>query len=112
MVNRNWLDFFGWEQGMENVTELPPQTAATQFEQPRISPQQQYVQRQVSNTVIPHVHPSHMTRVNQHFIHHQHHFPHTESAVNECYETHMLCGTPFMPQYGQHHRGCNRCRKR
>lgn len=114
MVNRGWFDLFGDDEGQNfsGFTELPEQTAAPQFEQARVSPQRQYVQRNVTNTVVPHVHPSHLMTVNQHFIHNQHHFPHTQSVVNECYETNVMCGTPFMPQRYHCHIGCSRCGKR
>ncbi|MER1987617.1 MAG: CotD family spore coat protein [Solibacillus sp.] len=117
MVNRSWFDLFGGNTGQNfgdfsNFTELPEQTAATQYEQPRMSPQQQYVQRNVTNMVVPHYHPSHLTTVNQHFIRNEHHFPHTQSVVNECYETHTMCGTPFMPHRCQCRNGCSRCGKR
>lgn len=113
MVNRGWFDLFGDGQNASGFTELPAQTAATQFEEPRMSPQQQYMQRNVTNTVVPHVHPSHLMTVNQHFIHNQHHFPHTQSVMNECYETHRMCGTPFMPMHRcQCQTGCRGCGKR
>ena len=110
MVNRNWFDLFDGERGPNfpnyaQEQQLPTQTAPTQFEQPQVSPTQQYVQRNVFNTVVPHYHPSHLTTVNQHVINNQHYFPHTESVVNECYETNTMCGTPFTP------RGCG-CSKR
>lgn len=109
MVNRNWFDLYGNNNG-QNFQEfnqnLPMQAGATQFEQSRVSPTRQYVQRNMTNAVVPHFHPSHLTTVNQHFINNQHHFPHTESVVNECYETNTMCGTPFRPQTC----GCSRCR--
>ena len=35
------------------------------------------------NNMVPHVHPSHTTTVNHINYQHQHHFPHTQSVVNE-----------------------------
>lgn len=110
MVNRNWLNSFEGNTGQNFGNfgqELPTQTAPTQFGQQRVSPTQQYVQRNMTNTVVPHFHPSHLTTINQHTINNQHHFPHTQSVVNECYETNTMCGTPFRP----HHHGCG-CSKR
>ena len=128
MMNRNWFGQFGNEgdnfqntqnfqnfqnpQNFANFTELPEQIAPTQYEQPRVSPQQQYVQRNVSNTVVPYYHPSHLTTVNQHYLHNQHYFPHTESVVNECFETNTMCGTPFMPHRCNCRNNCSRCHKR
>lgn len=103
MVNRNWLEMFDggmnqMNQGMlNNAQQLPTQTAPNQYASPQVSPTRQYVQRNVTNSVVPHVHPSHLTTVNQQYIHNQHHFPHTQSVVNECYETNTMCGTPFRP---------------
>ncbi|ATP42454.1 hypothetical protein CSE16_13650 [Solibacillus sp. R5-41] len=81
----------------QSPTQLPTQTGPTQFEAPRVSPTRQYEQTIVTNEVIPHISPSHMTTINRHMMHHQYHFPHTESVVNECCETHTMCGTPFRP---------------
>lgn len=105
MVNRNWFDAYGWNWGQEtvnNAQQLPTRTAPDQFAPTRVSPTRNFVQRNVMNTYVPHVHPSHLTNVNQHNIHNHHHFPHTESVVNECFETHTMCGTPFNP----HRWGC------
>lgn len=101
MVNHNWFDSFGRNRGQgvpNNAQQLPTQTAPTQYGAAQFSPTQHFVQRHVSNTVVPHYHPSHLTNVNQHYIHNQHYFPHTQSTVNECYETNTMCGTPFRPQ--------------
>lgn len=116
MVNRNWFNSFEGNQGqnpMNFAQELPMQTAPTQFGQPRVSPTQQYVQRNVTNTVVPHYHPSHLTTVNQQHINNQHYFPHTQSVVNECYETNTMCETPFRPNVSgsRHGSGCG-CSKR
>ena len=100
MVNRNWFESFEEERGQmfQNYgQELPVQTAPTQFASPQMSPTRQYVQRNVTNMVVPHMHPSHLTTVNQQHINNQHYFPHTESVRHECYETHTMCGTPFRP---------------
>jgi len=110
LTNRNWFNSFNDERGQSfynNAQQLPTQTSPTQYASPQISPTRQYVQRNVSNTVVPHVHPSHLTTVNQHYINNQHYFPHTQSVVNECFETNTMCGTPFRPNTG----GCG-CSKR
>ena len=65
----------------------PTQTLPTQYDPARVSPTREMVRTNVMNTVVPHIHPSHTTTVNKHVIHNQHYFPHTESVVNECYET-------------------------
>ncbi|MGG4264175.1 CotD family spore coat protein [Peribacillus simplex] len=65
---------------------LPTQTAPAQ-----VSPTQQFVNTNVSNTVIPVVHPSHTTTVNKHVNTYKHYFPHTCSVVNECFTQNLIC---------------------
>ena len=119
MVNRNWGfgegygDGFGsgygsgYGSGM-SPQNLPGQVAPTRYETPRVSPTRQYVQQNMANTVVPHIHPSHLTTVNNQCIHHQHYFPHTQSVQNHCNEQHIMCGTPFNPWGSRRnkHRGC------
>lgn len=80
---------------------MPSQVMPSQFETPQFSPQEQFVQTNVMHTVVPHVHPAHITTVNKHVIDHQHHFPVTESVVNECCENHTICGNPHHHRRGQ-----------
>lgn len=104
MVNF-WFDGFGMNEGFNwqnNVQQLPTQTNPTQFEQARVSPTRQFMQRNVSNTVVPNMHPSHLMTVNEHYRHNHHYFPHTTSQVQHCYEMDHMCGTPFHPP----HCGC------
>jgi spore coat protein D len=75
----------------------PPQVFPTQYDPPLVSPGQQYVKTNIFNKVVTHLHPSHTTTVNKQMINHQHYFPHTESCVNECCETHTMCGVPYNP---------------
>ncbi|MBL4953338.1 CotD family spore coat protein [Neobacillus sp. OS1-32] len=75
----------------------PPKAFPTQYDPPLFDPPQQYVKTNLFNKVVTHVHPSHTTTVNKHMINHQHYFPHTESCVNECCETHTMCGVPVNP---------------
>ncbi|PLT35261.1 hypothetical protein CUU64_05815 [Bacillus sp. V5-8f] len=56
-----------------------------------VSPTQNFVNTNVIPHVVPHVHPSHTTNVNQHVFTHQHYFPHTASVVNQCFEQHVVC---------------------
>ncbi|MFJ7928196.1 CotD family spore coat protein [Peribacillus sp. NPDC096448] len=72
----------------------PTQTSPSQVAPVQVSPTQQYVNTNVSNTVIPVVHPSHTTNVNKHVNTFKHYFPHTQSVVNECYNQHLICGRP------------------
>lgn len=74
------------------------QNFPTQYEHPRVSPTREYVQMNQMNTVVPHVHPSHLTTINHHHIEHQHHFPHTQSVKNFCTEEHVMCGHPWHPK--------------
>ena len=73
-------------------TYCPPQVFPAQYDPP-----QQYVKTNLYNKVVSHVHPSHTTTVNNLHVNHQHYFPHTESCVNECCETHTICGFPVNP---------------
>ncbi len=75
----------------------PPQAFPAEYDPPLVSPGQQYVKTNLFNKVVTHLHPSHTTTVNKHMINHQHYFPHTESCVNECCETHTMCGAPVNP---------------
>jgi spore coat protein D len=75
----------------------PPQVFPAQYDPPLVSPGQQFIKTNLFNKVVTHVHPSHTTTVNKHMINHQHYFPHTESCVNECCETHTMCGVPHNP---------------
>ena len=75
----------------------PPQAFPAQYDPPLVSPSQQYVKTNLFNKVVTHVQPSHTTTVNKHLINNQYYFPHTESCVNECCETHTMCGVPVNP---------------
>lgn len=116
MGNQPWGGDMGnqpWGGGMGNQPwggnnqpqYLPTQTSPTQQAQPVVSPTRQYVQTNVSNTVVPHIHPSHTTIVNRHNINNQHYFPHTQSVVNEKCVTNTMCGKPYNPCH-KHHKRC------
>ena len=75
----------------------PPQAFPAQYDPPLFDPPQQYVKTNLFNKVVTHAHPSHTTTVNKLHVNHQHYFPHTESCVNECCETHTMCGFPVNP---------------
>ncbi|WP_342472247.1 CotD family spore coat protein [Metasolibacillus sp. FSL H7-0170] len=89
--------FGGNQMAGRDAQFLPTQVGPTQFSQPIVSPTRQFVQTNVTNTVVPHVHPSHLTVVNRQMINNQHYFPHTQSVMNECFETTTMCGQPFNP---------------
>ena len=111
MSNGNWFGRFGGGRGRGYPVNLGVQDSfPTQFEQPRVSPTQEYVQTNRMNTVVPHVHPSHLTTINHHHIEHQHHFPHTQSMMHHCTEQHTMCGQPFQPRTCGCMSGCQRCR--
>ena len=71
---------------------LPTSVAPTQ-----VSPTQEFVNTNLMNTVVPHVHPSHTTTVNKHVFTHKHYFPHTQSVVNQCCSQHLVCPGPADP---------------
>ncbi|MFD0051654.1 CotD family spore coat protein [Actinomycetes bacterium NPDC127524] len=75
----------------------PANIGPTNVQPPMVSPTQNFVNTNVSKTIVPHIHPSHTTTVNKHLFQHQHYFPHTASVVNECYNQHMICGNPCPP---------------
>ena len=75
--------------GIGPTNVFPPSVAPTQ-----VSPTQEFVNTNLMNTVVPHVHPSHTTTVNQQVFTHKHYFPHTQSVVNECCSQHLVCPGP------------------
>lgn len=85
-------------------SQSDPSQLAPQVMPPQFSPQMQLVRTNVMHTIVPHVHPTHITTVNRHVIDHQHHFPVTESVVEECCENQTMCGTPHHHQCGKHPR--------
>jgi spore coat protein D len=102
MNNRNWGNPYGgwgWGQNQQAFQPkfCPPQIAPTQTAPAQVSPTQQYVKTNIANTIIPHIMPSHTTNVFKQYYHHKYYFPHTESCVNQCYETHTMCGCPYKP---------------
>ncbi len=110
MSNQSWGGGMGnqsWSGGNYNQAQnLPTRNCPTQYAQPIVSPTRQYVQTNVSNTVVPHIHPSHTTIVNRHNINNQHYFPHTQSVVNEKCVTNTMCGQPYNPCKQSRHRRC------
>lgn len=96
MNKRQWGLPYGGGMGCP-PKYCPPQVLPTQYDPPLVSPPQQYIQPVLSNEVVTHIQPSHLTTVNKHAIQHKYYFPHTESCVNECCETHTMCGVPYNP---------------
>ena len=95
----NFGDSSGFQMGGSQF--LPNRVFPTQYNSPQVMPTEHYVQNNIINHVVPHVQPTHLTTVNRHNIHHQYHFPHTESTVNECHETHTMCGERWNPWHGR-----------
>lgn len=50
-----------------------------------------------SNNIVPHIHPSHTTNVHHTNFQHQHHFPHTQSNVNQVTHQHVIAGGGPVP---------------
>ena len=95
----NWSNQYGNEYGNQYGYNAQQQSCPRQMmpdmqEPARVSPTREYVRTNIFNTYVPHIHPSHTTTVNKRYTHHQHYFPHTESTVEECYETNTMCGMP------------------
>ncbi|MRX70944.1 spore coat protein CotH [Bacillus lacus] len=61
---------------------------------PIVHPTKCCVNNTFSNTVVPHVHPSHTTNVNHEMFQHVHYFPHSESFVNEVAHQHFNAAGP------------------
>ncbi|MCU9613668.1 spore coat protein [Caldibacillus lycopersici] len=59
--------------------------------QPVVHPTQQFVNTNQFTHIVPHIHPSHTTTVNQHMFLHKHFCPHTQSVVNEVCHQHVNC---------------------
>ncbi|WP_254901149.1 CotD family spore coat protein [Tuberibacillus sp. Marseille-P3662] len=68
----------------------PPQMMPAQFDPP-----QENVVYHPQDVIIPHVHPSHTTHVNQLNYKHMHYFPHTESMEETCTSEEYCCPGPF-----------------
>lgn len=116
MYGGNWFNqsevagnVFGRSAYGRGPVQFPPQRFPTTYEQPIVSPTQEFVRTNIYETVVPHIHPSHTTTVNRHHINNQHYFPHTESVVNECCETNTMCGCGTPHHHGHHgHHGHRR----
>lgn len=67
-----------------------------------VSPTKCCVNHTCENHIVPHVHPSHTTTVNHINFQHQHHFPHSQSVVNEVTNTDIgpVPGPPPAPTTG------------
>ncbi|MCM3317015.1 spore coat protein [Rummeliibacillus stabekisii] len=90
-----------------NMPEFcPPHMLPAQYDPPRVSPTRQVVRTNIIPTVVPHIHPTHVTTVNRHVINNQHYFPQTHSVVEECVENNTVCPMPMPhPRHQMHHRG-------
>lgn len=67
-----------------------------------VHPTQCCVNHNFANVIVPHVHPSHTTTVNHTNYQNQHHFPHSQSVVNEatCSDIGPVPGPPPPPTTG------------
>ncbi len=70
----------------------------TQVLPPRIHPTKQCVVHNCCEYIVPEVHPTHTTVVNEHLYKHYHNFPQTISNVDQVYNQHFICPQgPVMP---------------
>jgi spore coat protein D len=69
----------------------------TNFAPPVIHPTQQFVNHTFSTTVVPHIHPKHITTINHHMFQHKHYCPTTASCAEECCNQHINCCPGPMP---------------
>lgn len=68
------------------------------FLPPIIYPSRNFVNTNQFIHIIPHIHPSHTTTVNQHLFKHVHYCPQTCSAVEQVCHQHINC-CPGMPRF-------------
>lgn len=66
----------------------------TNYMPPVIHPTQQFVNHTFSTTVVPHIHPSHVTTVNHHMFQHKHYCTSSASCCNECCNQEFNCCNP------------------
>lgn len=78
----------------------PSMVAPTQTLPPVVHPTQNVINKNIMKHVVPHVHPTHTTTVNEHVFQHQHHFPQTQSVVNKCCNQQVICGPIPRPHHG------------
>ncbi|WP_082799339.1 CotD family spore coat protein [Neobacillus niacini] len=69
----------------------------TNFAPPVIHPTQQFVNHTFSTTVVPHIHPKHITTINHHMFQHKHYCPTTASCCEVCSNQHIDCCCPGGP---------------
>ena len=89
--------------GVGPTTTCPTNVAPTTTMPAVVSPTKHFVQPNLYKHIVPHVHPTHKTTVNQHLFEHQHYFPYTKSVVNQCCSQQVLCGRPPCPCSGHHY---------
>ncbi len=61
---------------------------------PVVHPTKCCVQFNCQEVIVPHVHPTHTTFVNQTNFKHNHYFPQTQSALDPTTSQHFSCGQP------------------
>ncbi|APJ11442.1 CotD family spore coat protein [Bacillus sp. FSL R5-0654] len=62
--------------------------------QPIVHPTNHCCTHSESTTIVPHIHPQHVTNVHHHNFKHVHYFPHTFSQVDPTTHQHFNCGGP------------------
>ncbi|MFD3446066.1 CotD family spore coat protein [Microbacteriaceae bacterium 4G12] len=67
----------------------PAAVGPTNVTPPIVHPTQCCETHTFSNTIVPHIHPTHTTFVNHHMVQNQHYFPQTQSAANTIQETNV-----------------------
>ncbi|EKN69558.1 hypothetical protein BABA_09036 [Neobacillus bataviensis LMG 21833] len=72
----------------------------TNFAPPVIHPTQQIVNNTFSTTVVPHIHPTHVTTVNHHMYQHKHYCTETASCCEDVCNQHINCCNPCAPGFG------------
>ncbi|MCM2531865.1 spore coat protein [Neobacillus pocheonensis] len=69
----------------------------TNFMPPVIHPTNQIVNHTFSTTVVPHIHPTHLTTVNHHMYQHKHYCTESASCAEEVCSQQINCCPPPMP---------------
>ena len=69
----------------------------TNFMPPVIHPTNQIVNHTFSTTVVPHIHPTHLTTINHHMFQHKHFCTESASCCDNVCSQHINCCPPCPP---------------
>lgn len=61
---------------------------------PVVHPTRYCEDHRFSKTIVPHIHPQHIKKVDHHNYEHVHYYPHSYSSYKPVYHDHSYCGKP------------------